>query len=45
MIPRKKSAGAFFLSKIKNNQIYYNLRAETMKLGYFKKELVIIQCG
>lgn len=27
----RKSAGAFFLSKIKNNHIYYNLRAETMR--------------
>ncbi len=27
----RKTAGAFFLSKIKKNRIYYNLRAETMK--------------
>ena len=27
----RKNAGAFFLSRIKNNQIYYNLRAESMK--------------
>jgi lipopolysaccharide export system permease protein len=27
----RKTAGGFFLSKIKNNKIYYNLRAESMR--------------
>jgi lipopolysaccharide export system permease protein len=27
----RKTAGSFYLSKIKNNQIYYNLRAENMR--------------
>jgi lipopolysaccharide export system permease protein len=34
----QKRAGAFFLSKIKNNQIYYNLRAESMHWDTAKKD-------
>jgi lipopolysaccharide export system permease protein len=37
----RKTAGAFFLSKIKNNQIYYNLRAEAMKWDTAKKNWVL----
>jgi lipopolysaccharide export system permease protein len=37
----KKRAGAFFLSKIKNNQIYYNLRAESMKWDTTKKTWIL----
>jgi lipopolysaccharide export system permease protein len=33
----RKTAGAFFLSKIKNNRIYYNLRAETMRWDTAKR--------
>ncbi|HTB24617.1 MAG TPA: LptF/LptG family permease [Puia sp.] len=32
-----KRAGAFFLSKIKNNHVYYNLRAEFMRWDTAKK--------
>jgi lipopolysaccharide export system permease protein len=37
----QKRAGAFFLSKIKNNQIYYNLRAESMKWDTTKKTWIL----
>ena len=37
----QKRAGAFFLSKIKNNQIYYNLRAESMKWDTAKKDWLL----
>jgi lipopolysaccharide export system permease protein len=33
----RKTAGSFFLSKIKNNQIYYNLRAESIRWDTTKK--------
>jgi lipopolysaccharide export system permease protein len=33
----RKSAGAFFLSKIKDNKIYYNLRAESIRWDTTKK--------
>ena len=41
MIRLKKSAGAFFLSRIKNNNIYYNLRAETMRWDTSKKNWLL----
>ena len=37
----QKKAGAFFLSKIKNNRIYYNLRAEGMKWDTSKKNWLL----
>jgi lipopolysaccharide export system permease protein len=37
----RKTAGAFFLSKIKNNRIYYNLRAETMRWDTAKKNWLL----
>jgi lipopolysaccharide export system permease protein len=38
----RKTAGAFFLSKIKNNKIYYNLRAETMHWDTTKKNWMLM---
>lgn len=37
----QKTASSFFLSKIKNNQIYYNLRAEIMKWDTGKKSWLL----
>jgi lipopolysaccharide export system permease protein len=37
----RKVAGSFFLSKIKNYQIYYNLRAESMRWDTVKKNWVL----
>jgi len=37
----RKMAGSFFLSKIKNNQIFYNLRAETMRWDTSKKNWLL----
>ncbi len=37
----RKSAGAFFLSRIKNNKIYYNLRAESMRWDTAKKNWLL----
>ena len=41
----RKTAGGFFLSKIKNNQIYYNLRAESMKWDTATKSWHTDQCS
>jgi lipopolysaccharide export system permease protein len=37
----RKSAGSFFLSKIRNDRIYYNLRAESMKWDTAKKDWLL----
>jgi lipopolysaccharide export system permease protein len=37
----RKTANSFFLSKIKNDRIYYNLRAETMKWDTAKKDWLL----
>ena len=37
----RKIASSFFLSKVKNDQIYYNLRAETMKWDTAKKDWLL----
>ena len=37
----RKTAGGFFLSKIKNNKVYYNLRAENMRWDTSKKNWLI----
>ena len=41
----QKRAGSFFLSKIKNNQIYYNLRADSMRWDTAKKNWHVDECG
>jgi lipopolysaccharide export system permease protein len=37
----RKTASSFFLSRVKNNKIYYNLRAETMKWDTAKKDWLL----
>ncbi|HVY76831.1 MAG TPA: LptF/LptG family permease [Puia sp.] len=37
----RKFAGSFFLSKIKNDRMYYNLRAESMKWDTAKKDWIL----
>ena len=37
----RKTAGSFFLSRIKKNQIYYNLRAEAMRWDTIKKNWLL----
>jgi lipopolysaccharide export system permease protein len=37
----RKTASSFFLSKVKNDKIYYNLRAETMKWDTAKKDWLL----
>jgi lipopolysaccharide export system permease protein len=37
----RKTAGSFFLAKIKNNRVYYNLRAESMKWDTAKKNWLL----
>jgi len=37
----RKAAGGFFLQKIKNNRIYYNLRAENMRWDTAKKDWLL----
>jgi len=38
----RKTAGSFFMSKIKNNKIYYNLRAESMHWDTAKKNWMLM---
>jgi len=37
----RKTASSFFLSKVKNNQIYYNLRAEVIRWDTAKKDWLL----
>ncbi len=37
----RKTAGSFFLAKIKNNRVYYNLRAESMRWDTAKKNWLL----